>query len=318
MRKQTHLCLATKGRLAAIFLVGCLMGGGTGRFIGAQTVNVSVWPSGMDHSLESVLVFQTQSREGADAYIHVYDIEAQQISQIHVAAPSGAGASAANKAAEPPPSVDQEADTLIVNPLKAGAETISSAAGSNIDFLPMTQLFTAVKPKAYRIGSGVSGSQDLESLAFRNPDGAFVLLTVNHSKLPARLEAFWKDRLFTYTQAGRSVGLFAWDPKSELVSLIAREPHISAKGQGSVPVEARCSKLSPLGIDLRCESQSFYCSIFPIHFICNAQPGSVMVSVTVESTDDTDRMKPGFVTITAAPDVGEPTIVRVPCCRAGR
>jgi hypothetical protein len=53
--------------------------------------------------------------------------------------------------------MDQEADTLIVNPLKAGAEAISSAAGSNIDFLLMTQLFTAVKPKAYRIVPELQG-----------------------------------------------------------------------------------------------------------------------------------------------------------------
>jgi hypothetical protein len=36
-------------------------------------VSVSVWSSEMDHSLESVIVFQSQSRERTDAYIHVYD-----------------------------------------------------------------------------------------------------------------------------------------------------------------------------------------------------------------------------------------------------
>lgn len=282
-------------------------------------MSASVWSSEIDHSLESVIVFQSQSRERADADIQIYDdILAQQIAQIYVADPSGA--SAANRAGEAPPSMDQEADTLIVNPLKTGAEAISSAPGSNIDFLLMTQLSRVVKPEAYRIGSGVTGLDDLESLAFLNPDGTHVLFTVNHSKSPVSLKAFWKDRLFTFTQAGSSIALFAWDPKSPLVSLVPGEPQISAKGEGSVSVEAKCSKMSPLGIDLRCESQAFRCSIFPIRFTCNAQPGSVILSVTVSSTGEnhTDRMKPGFVTITAAPDAGELTSLRVPCCNARR
>jgi len=323
-----------KSRSAVILLVGCLLGGGTNRFLGAQTVSVSVWSSERDHSLNAVLMFQSQSRERTDAYIHVYDdILAQQIAQIDVAAPSGhatvaapfshaahpPGASATSGAPEAEPSMDQEADTLIVRPLKNGAETISSAAGSNIDFLLMTQLFIAVKPRACRIASGVTGSDDLESLAFRNPDGTYVLFTVNHSKSHVSLEAFWKDRLFTYTQAGNSIALFDWDPKSQLVSLVPSEPRMT-KGEGSVSVEAKCSSMSPLGIDIRCESQTFYCSIFPIRFACNSLEKSVILSVTVYSTDknDTNRVQPGFVTITAAPDVGQLTSLRVPCCSAGR
>jgi len=316
----------SRNRHAVILLIGCLLSGGTSRFLAAQTVSASVWSSELDHSVESVFVFQSQSREEAEAHIHVYDdVLAQQIAEFKVAGPSGdadqpPGASAGNKAVEAPPSMDQEADTLIVNPLKTGAETISSAPGSNMDFLLMTQLFVAVKPKAYRIASGVTGSDDLESLAFRNPNGTYVLFTVNHSKSPVSLEAFWKDRLFTYTQAGSSIALFAWDPKSPLVSLLPNEPQVSAKGEGSVSIEAKCSKMSPLGIDLRCESKAFSCSIFPARFTCNAQPGSVMLRVTVSSTDEneTDRMKPGFVTITAAPDVGELTNIRIPCCSARR
>lgn len=320
-RNQTHLCLATKSCRAMILLMGCLLCGGTSRFLGAQTVNVSVWSSEIDHSLESVLVFQSQSRERTDAYIHVYDdILAQQIAEFKVAAPSGYAAQTP-RAGEEPTSIDQEADTLIVDPLKAGAEAINSAPGSDMDSLLMTQLVKAVKPKAYRIVSGVTGEDNLESLAFRNPDGTYVLFTVNHSKSAVSLEAFWKDRLFTYTQAGRSIAIFAWDPESPLVSLVLREPRISAKGSvSSVSVEAKCSNMSPVGVDLRCESQDFYCSVFPVRFTCNSQQESVKLSVTVYSTgeNDKDRMKPGFVTITAAPDVGELTSLRVPCCSAGR
>jgi hypothetical protein len=317
-RKQTHPCQATKNCHAVILLMGCLLGGGTSRFVGAQTVNVSVWSSEIDHSLESVIGFQAQSRERTDAYIQVYDdIPAQQIAEFKVAAPSGhaaqpPGVSAAGSAEETPPSMDQEADALIVNPLKAGAEAIRPAPGSNIDSLLTTQFLTAVKPKAYRIASGVTGSDELESVAFRNPDGTYVLFTVNHSKSAVTLEAFWKDRMFTYSQAGKSIALFAWDPKSPLVSLVLRDPRISPKG--SVSVEAKCSNVSPMGIDLRCESQGSYCSIFPVRFNCNPQQESVILSVTVYSTDkkDADRLKPGFVTITASPDAGELTSLRVP------
>jgi hypothetical protein len=317
-RRQTRACKATKSRCAEILLVGCLLGGGSSRFLGAQTVTVSVWSSEIDHSLQSVIVFQSQSRERTDASIHVYDdIPAQQISEIKVAAPFGnaaqrPGVSAASGNAEATPSIDQEADTFIVNPLKTGAETICAAPGSDLDSLLMTQLVTAVKPKAYRMVSGVTGSDDLESLAFRNPDGTYVLLTVNHSQSPVSLEAFWKDRLFTYAQAGRSVAIFAWDPKSPLVSLVLREPRTSAKG--SVSVEAKCSNVSPVGIDLRCESQTFSCSIFPVHFTCNSQQEGVILSVTIDpaAKNDTDRAKPSFVTITAAPDAGEGTSLRIP------
>jgi hypothetical protein len=242
----------------------------------------------MDHSVESVVVFQSQSREKTDAKIQVYeDALAQQIATIDVARTSGD--SAASKASEAPPTMDEVADILIVNPLKAGAESIGSAPGSNFDFLLTAQLSRAVKPKAYRIASGVTGSDDLESLAFRNPDGTYVLFTA----------------------------LFAWDPKSQLVSLVPRESRNSAKD--SLSIEAKCSKLSPLGIDLRCESHAFQCSIFPVRFICNRQPGSVILSLTVYSAGENnlDRKKPGFVTITATPDVGEPTSLRVPCCSAG-
>jgi len=323
-RRHTQPCRATKRRRAMIFLMGCLLGGGGSPYLGAQTVNVSVWSSEIDHNLDSVIVFQSQSRERTDAYIHVYDdIPAQQIAEFKVAAPSGYAAqrpavSGASGAAEAPPSIDQEADTLIVNPLKTGAEGIRSAPGSDKDSLLMTQFWNAVKPKAYRIESGVTGSDNLESLAFRNPDGTYVLFTVNHSKSPVSLEAFWKDRLFTYTQAGRSIAIFAWDPKSPLVSLVLRDPRISPKG--SVSVEARCSNMSPVGIDLRCESKNLYCSIFPVRFSCNSQQESVILSVTVDSTDenDTGDMKAGFVTITASPDVGEVTSLQVPCCSARR
>jgi hypothetical protein len=319
-RKQAHHCQATNSCRAVILLIGCLLCGGIGRLLEAQTVSVSEWSSEIDHSVESVIVFQSQSRQGADAYIHVYDdIPAQQIAEFKIAAPSvdaaqSPGVSAGSRVTETLPSMDQEADTLIVNPLKNGAEAILSAPGSNLDFLLITQLSRAVKSQAYRIVSGVTGTDDLESLTFRNPDGTYVLFTVNHSTSPLGLEVFWKERLFNYTQAGRSIAIFAWDPKSQLISLVPNESRISA--EGSVSVEAKCSNVSPVGIDLLCESHAFHCSIFPVRFTCNPQQTNVLLRVTVYSTDenDIDHIKPGFVTITAVPDVGELTSLRLACC----
>jgi hypothetical protein len=297
--------------------MGCLFGGGTSWLLGAQTVHVSVWSAELDHSLESVLVFLPQSREEAEASIRVYDdILAQQVTHIDITGPSGA--STVGRTIEAPPSMDQEADTLIVNPLKTGAEFISSPSWLNIDFVLISQLSMAVKPGAYRIASGVDRSGDIESLAFLNPDGTHVLFTVNHSKSPVSLEAFWRDRLFTYTQAGNSIALFVWDPKNLLVSLFPQMPGLSAKG--SLSIEAKCSNVSPLGIDLRCESQAFSCSIFPIRFNCSSQRDSVTLSVTLWPTDknDANGIEPGSVNITAAPDVGEPTTLHIPCCSAER
>lgn len=318
----THLRHAAINRRAVILLLGCLLSGGTSRLLRAQAVSVSEWSSGIDHSLESVLVFQSQSSEEAEASIHVDDeMLAQQIDQFKVASSSGyanqpAVAPTDNRSVDAKPSMDQEADTLIVNPLLSGAETISSADGSQIDFMLMTQFFVAVKPKAYRIASGVRGSEDLEALAFRNPNGTFVLFTVNHSSSPVTLQTLWKNGLFTYTQTANSIAIFAWDPKSELVSLVPSEPQIAGKGESSIAVEAKCSNVSPLGIDLQCESKSFHCSIFPNRFTCNSQPESILLNVMVNSASDTDRMKPGFIILTATPDVGGPTRLRVPCCSA--
>lgn len=316
-RTRTYICRTTKRRRAVILLVGCLLGEGGIWSLGAQSVQASVVSSQVDHSQESVLAFQFQSRDEADANIQVYDdIVAQQIDHIDVGAPSGA--SSANGDIEAPRSIDEEADILIVGPLKKGAEAIHSASGSNMDSLLMAHLSGAVKPGAVRIGCGVTGSPDIESLAFRNPYGSLVVLAVNHSKSAVSLEVFWKDRLFTYTQAGSSIALYAWDPEIQLVSLIARSARLLPKG--SLSIEARCSNASPMGIDLRCESEAFSCSVFPVRFVCSSQQDSVTLSVAVWSADKSegDGVKPGFVTITAAPDVGEPTSLHLACCGAGR
>lgn len=309
-----------------ILPVGFLLIAGAARFLGAQTANVSVWSSKMDHSMETVLVFQLQSSEPAQANIDVYDdIPRQQIAGFNVAASSGfaaqtPGASPGSATPAAEPTMDQEAESLIIRPLQAGAETISSAPGSAVDFLLVMQLARAVKSRAYRIETGVTGSDDLDSVAFRNPDGTYVLFTVNHSESPASLEVFWKDRLFTYTQPGSSIALFDWDPKTQLVSLVPSEPRISAKGEGSVSIEAKCSNPSSLGIDLRCVSQIFSCAIFPVRFSCSSSQKSVKLSVTVYPADEngSNKMKSGFITITAAPDVGASTNLRLPCCRAAQ
>jgi hypothetical protein len=207
--------------------------------------------------------------------------------------------------------MDQEADNVIVNPLQTGAVAVHSAFGANIDFLLITQLSIAVRPMAYRMAAEVTGSRDVESLAFRNPDGTRVLFTVNHSKQPVSLEASWKERLLTYIQTGNSVALFVWNPKSQLVSLVAQKQQVSS--QDSFSLEAKCTQSSPLGIELRCESPALSCSVFPVYFTCDSQEDGVPLVVTVAPIDNTSAMgsKPVFVTITAAPDVGELTRLRV-------
>ena len=292
-----------------IMLAGCLLSGG-GCSLAAQSVHVSVWSSAIDHSLESALVFRSQSPDEVEAVIHIYeDVLDQQIANIGMETPSGA--SDASSTAEAPPSMDQEADNVIVNPLQTGAVDVHSAFGANIDFLLITQLSIAVRPMAYRMAAEVTGSRDVESLAFRNPDGTRVLFTVNHSKQPISLEAFWKERLFTYTQAGNSVALFVWNPKSQLVSLVARKQQVSS--EDTLSLEAKCSQNSPLGIDLRCESPAVSCSVFPVYFTCDSQQDSVPLVVTVGPIDNNSAVgnKLVFITITAAPDVGELTRLRV-------
>ena len=185
-----------------------------------------------------------------------------------------------------------------------------------MDYLLETQLFRAVKPKAYLIDAGATGSVDLESVAFKNPDDSHVLVTVNHAQTPLSFEVFWRERLLTYTQPAGAVTFFVWDPKSELVSLVPSEAQPSSSREGSVSIEAKCSLASPLGVDLRCESRSFDCSVFPVRFSCNSEENGVMLRLTVLSRDNVNRPRQGFVTITATPDVGEPTALKLPCCGA--
>ena len=312
-RKQSHRRLATKCHRTVLLLQAFVfLWAGAGWSL-AQTVRASVWSSEMDHSLQSVLVFQSQIHEEAEARVRVYDeILAQQIARIDLAP----AASSDGGAPEVSTWIDQEADAIILNPLQSGAEAIEPALRSNLDFLLITQLSRAVKPHAYRMASGVEGSADLETLAFLNPDGTHVLFTVNHSRLPVSLEGYWNGRMFSYTQAGRSIGLFAWDPKRPLVSLVPKEKPIFA--DGVLSIEAACFNVSPLGFDVRCESQA-YCSVVPAHFSCSSQQSRTMLNVTACSIgkNPADHKDRGFVTITAAPDAGPATSLRVPCRSGG-
>lgn len=282
-----------------------------GRSLVAQSVHASVWSSTLDHSLESVVIFQSQSPKRAEATIHVYEeLPAQQIASIGIEPPTEVPPTDAYTKTHPPvdPPMDLEADAIIVNPLRTGAVDIISNSGKNIDFLLIMQLSQAVKPLAYRISAEVTGSKQIESVAFSNPDGTRVLFTVNHSETPMALKTFWKDRLFHFTQAGNSMAVFAWDPKSQLVSLDVQKPqHFT---ENTVSLGARCSQISPLGIDLRCESSAASCTVFPVYFTCDSDQASVPLTVTVRPTDH-NQHQPVFVTVTAAPDVGELTALKV-------
>ena len=316
---KIQLCPAKKSYLKSLLLLGCLLSGGSARFLAAQTVSMSAWSSKLDHSVESVLVFQSQSGAAAQANICLYDMQAQQITQFSAEASASLGdgtpgTSVHSDALEPRPSLDEEADRLFVGPLLMGADAISSPAGSDVDFMLMTQLFMAVKPNAYRIISAVAGSNDLESLAFRNPDGTYVLIAVNHSQSPVSTEVFWKDRVFNSIVPAQAVAFFAWDPKSQLVSLVPGKTRISGMEEGSLAITAKCSHVSAVSVDLRCESQAFYCSVFPIRFTCDGRDSSGLLSVTFQPKDRNEghSMAVGSMRITATPEVGEPTVLSLP------
>jgi glucosylceramidase len=65
-----------------------------------------------------------------------------------------------------------------------------------------------VKPGAVRISSNVAGS--IQNVAFKNPDGSTVLLTLNTSGSSQSFKVKSGDQSFTYTLAGGAVASFKW------------------------------------------------------------------------------------------------------------
>ncbi len=93
-----------------------------------------------------------------------------------------------------------------------GVVTIDSAAGAvtfNEEFYALAHASRFVLPGARRIAS-TSGVDDLETVAFRNPDGSVALLIVNASGNARPITVRSGERSFTTSIAPGSVVTFRW------------------------------------------------------------------------------------------------------------
>jgi glucosylceramidase len=93
-----------------------------------------------------------------------------------------------------------------------GVVTIDSATGNitrNVEYYVLGHASRFAMPGAVRIDSGpaVAGLNDV---AFLNPDGSMVLITVNLQSEPRALAVRQKNHSFAYTLAPGSVATFVW------------------------------------------------------------------------------------------------------------
>jgi glucosylceramidase len=81
-----------------------------------------------------------------------------------------------------------------------------------VDYTALGHASKFVSPGAWRIDSNTLEASGLEDVAFRNPDGSIVLLTLNSGKTPTTFNVLWSGRRFTYTLQPGDAVTFRWQP----------------------------------------------------------------------------------------------------------
>lgn len=96
-----------------------------------------------------------------------------------------------------------------------GVVTIDSNNGSitpNVEFYGLAHASKFVRPGAARIASD-SIDDELETVAFRNPDGSEVLIALNPDFSSQSFNIVRNNQHITHTLSGRSVATFIWQPE---------------------------------------------------------------------------------------------------------
>ena len=94
-----------------------------------------------------------------------------------------------------------------------GLVTINSLTGEityNVDYYTMGHISKFVQPGAYRIESDNYHS-NVESTAFKNPDGSIVLILSNRTIIDRKIEVVYKNSSFDYELIGKSAVTFIWN-----------------------------------------------------------------------------------------------------------
>ncbi|MHA7632193.1 RICIN domain-containing protein [Corallococcus sp. M7] len=95
-----------------------------------------------------------------------------------------------------------------------GMFTVDNAAGTytrNEEYYAWAHLAKVVRPGAVRVGATSLGNNNIETLAFRNPDGSRAVIALNSNDgATLSFKVRWNGQAFEYTLPPRSVASFQW------------------------------------------------------------------------------------------------------------
>jgi len=102
--------------------------------------------------------------------------------------------------------------TVLKNSICRGIVTIDTSTGEvtyNVDYYTLGHISKFVKPGAYRIDSD-NYMNDVESVAFKNPDGSIVLIVSNRTTKDKTLDVKYGNSSFSYKLPGKAAATFKW------------------------------------------------------------------------------------------------------------
>ncbi|CAM3205059.1 glycosyl hydrolase [Corallococcus sp. ZKHCc1 1396] len=95
-----------------------------------------------------------------------------------------------------------------------GMLTVNNANGTvtrNEEYYAWAHLAKVVRPGAVRVGATTLGNNNIETLAFRNPDGSHALIALNSNDgATLGFKVRWAGQAFEYSLPPRSVASFQW------------------------------------------------------------------------------------------------------------
>lgn len=142
----------------------------------------------------------------------------------------GSGAWSCSKGTGSGTTGSYQAPAPLLQPLRTGVRWTNLGEKAVRDYLQLGQASRFVRPGAYRIastsplthykGSGLGcrnstsyGSHTVDDVAFRNPDGAIVLLTYNAAPSAKPFTVRWHGDAFSYTLPPRGTATFTWQSR---------------------------------------------------------------------------------------------------------
>lgn len=102
-----------------------------------------------------------------------------------------------------------------------GVVTIDPSTGAvtrNVEYWLLAQASAHVPAGSVRIASPSFGANDVDTVAFRRPDGRYTLLALNPTGGPRVVEVTWNGEAFTATLAADALATFVWSPNATMAT----------------------------------------------------------------------------------------------------